>query len=97
MTKVRSLWSTSSLYVLRDPTPRDEPVSYFHEARKAIQEAEQTRRLTLLAFFYLPLTFTTSVFGMNIRDLRQGDKSIWIAFVTGFVVLTLSVINYSWQ
>jgi hypothetical protein len=67
------------------------------EARKAIQEAEQTRRLTLLAFFYLPLTFTTSIFGMNIKELGQGDKSIWIAFVTGLVVLILSSIAYSWR
>jgi Mg2+ and Co2+ transporter CorA len=67
------------------------------EARKAIQEAEQTRRLTLLAFFYLPLTFTTSIFGMNIRELGQGDKSIWISFVTGFVVLVLSSVAYSWR
>jgi hypothetical protein len=67
------------------------------EARKAIQEAEQTRRLTLLAFFYLPLTFTTSIFGMNIRELGQGGTRIWLAIVVGVVVLLLSSVAYAWQ
>lgn len=67
------------------------------EARKAIQEAEQTRRLTLLAFFYLPLTFTTSIFGMNFKELGQGDKSIWLAPITGLIVLLLSSLAYIWH
>ncbi|KAI1619337.1 hypothetical protein EDD37DRAFT_214927 [Exophiala viscosa] len=36
------------------------------ESKKSIKEAESVGRLTQLAFVFVPLTFTTGVFGMNI-------------------------------
>lgn len=37
------------------------------ESKKAISEAESISRLTELAFFFIPLSFTTSIFGMQIK------------------------------
>lgn len=36
------------------------------ESHKAIKEAETVSKLTSLAFFFIPLTFVASIFGMNI-------------------------------
>ncbi len=36
------------------------------ESEKAIQEAEEVSKLTNLAFFFIPLTLVTGVFGMNL-------------------------------
>ncbi|KFY83753.1 hypothetical protein V500_09918, partial [Pseudogymnoascus sp. VKM F-4518 (FW-2643)] len=40
-----------------------------YESRKAIEQARGVARLTLLAFFFIPLGFTTSFFGMNFQEL----------------------------
>ncbi|KAF2967538.1 hypothetical protein GQX73_g6023 [Xylaria multiplex] len=37
------------------------------ESRRAINKADRLERLTLLAFFFLPLSLTTSFFGSNFR------------------------------
>lgn len=37
------------------------------ESKKAIAEAEQITKLTQLAFVFVPLTFVTGVFGMNLK------------------------------
>jgi hypothetical protein len=60
------------------------------ESRKAIAQTEQVRRLTNLAFIFLPLTLTTSIFGMNVYELGP-DSRLWIVLVTGVVVTMLSV------
>jgi Mg2+ and Co2+ transporter CorA len=39
------------------------------ESRKAIGQCKSLGRLTQLAFLFLPLTFATGVFGMNITPL----------------------------
>ncbi len=36
------------------------------ESQKAISEAETVSKLTALAFFFVPLSFIASVFGMNL-------------------------------
>ncbi|KFY22810.1 hypothetical protein V493_06314 [Pseudogymnoascus sp. VKM F-4281 (FW-2241)] len=47
------------------------------ESKQAIAQAQRITRLTLVAFFYIPLSFTTSFFGMNFAELEVG-LSIWI-------------------
>lgn len=47
------------------------------ESRKAIAEAETVSKLTSLAFFFIPLTFVASIFGMNIVEFNQKLK-VWI-------------------
>jgi hypothetical protein len=44
-------------------------------ARQGIEQGEAIRRLTLLAFHFLPLGITTSFFGMNFRELAGSGGS----------------------
>ncbi|KAK4452489.1 hypothetical protein QBC34DRAFT_456517 [Podospora aff. communis PSN243] len=40
------------------------------ESKRAIEEAEMVSKLTHLAFFFIPLTLVTGVFGMNITEFN---------------------------
>lgn len=60
------------------------------EFKKGLLHAVVVGRLTLLAFFFLPLSFTTSLFGMNFIELGTGALHIWIFFATLVPMLGLS-------
>lgn len=45
------------------------------ESREAIDQAEC---LTLLATVFIPLSFVTSLFGMDFREPGQGPLSFWV-------------------
>ncbi|KAK7992999.1 hypothetical protein PG988_001793 [Apiospora saccharicola] len=48
------------------------------ESRKAFAEARSVTKLTKLALVFVPLSFTTSAFGMNVKELGNGDApSLW--------------------
>ena len=57
------------------------------ESRKLIDQAESLKRLTLLATFFIPLSFTTSLFGMNFEELGQGHLHVWLFAVVSAPVL----------
>lgn len=63
------------------------------ESKEAISQARRLSKLTFLAFIFVPLSFTTSFFGMNVRELQDPKElPIWAWFalsvpVTGFTVL----------
>ncbi|GES60665.1 hypothetical protein V496_01904 [Aspergillus terreus] len=50
------------------------------ESQKAIQRADDQRRLTVLAYLFLPLTVVFGLFGMNVEELGTGSHSIWVPF-----------------
>jgi Mg2+ and Co2+ transporter CorA len=56
------------------------------QAMLSMEQAERTAKLTQLAFVYIPLTFVTSIFGMNVRELVDPVLPVWVCFVTLFVV-----------
>ncbi|KAF8533379.1 hypothetical protein BDD12DRAFT_865656 [Trichophaea hybrida] len=60
------------------------------ESRKAIAETEAVRRLTNLAFIFLPLSLTTGIYGMNVKEFK-GAVNLWIVGVTGATLTTLAV------
>jgi hypothetical protein len=51
------------------------------ESQKAIQRADDQRRLTVLAYLFLPLSLVFSLFGMNVVELGTGSQSIWLPVV----------------
>lgn len=63
------------------------------ESTKANTLSESVEKLTkiatLLSFIYVPLSFTTSFFGMNFKDLGQGNLHIWIWFAVSVPVLAI--------
>ncbi len=51
------------------------------ESKKSIQLADSVRRITQLAFIFVPLTFVTSIFGMNLEEFGNGNIKIWVFLV----------------
>ncbi|KAF2815317.1 uncharacterized protein BDZ99DRAFT_435597 [Mytilinidion resinicola] len=62
------------------------------ESREAISQAEGIAKLTRLAFFFIPLSFTTSFFGMNFLQFDTGKVSIWVWFVVSVPILSLTLL-----
>ncbi|ETI26210.1 hypothetical protein G647_02987 [Cladophialophora carrionii CBS 160.54] len=62
-----------------------------NEATKAVAQTERMKKLTLMATFSIPLSFTCSIFGMNVHELNSSRWSIWawIAVTVPVVPLTL--------
>ena len=71
--------------------------SMLQESRKAIQQAEGTRRLTILAFLFVPLSMVASVFGMNVEEFGQGKLQIWVPFVVLIPIVGISVMLCFWD
>ena len=67
------------------------------ESQKAIEQAERVKKLTLLASFFIPLSFTASFFGMNLEIFGQGSLAIWWFFVLGLPVTVLAQVYYVWN
>lgn len=64
------------------------------ESKRAIAQAEGVKRLTFIAFVYIPLSFTTSFFGMNVRQLGSGVTPIWVWVASSVFVLVLTVMVF---
>jgi Mg2+ and Co2+ transporter CorA len=74
--------------------------SMLEESRNAISQARIVGRLTLLAFFFIPLSFTTSFFGMNVRELAEKDgpkMSVWLWFVVTAPIFLISLAVCFWS
>ena len=46
--------------------------------------------VTFLAFIYVPLNLATSIFGMNLQQLNNSGKHIWVFLITAIVALFLT-------
>jgi Mg2+ and Co2+ transporter CorA len=60
------------------------------ESQRAISQAKKIEQLSFLATFYIPLSFTTSFFGMNLGVVGKGGLPLWLWFAISFPVLLLS-------
>ena len=58
------------------------------ESKRGIAEAEGVSKLTELAFFFIPLTFSASIFSMQVKELQNANISV-SAFITLAVIVTL--------
>ena len=67
------------------------------ESAEQILEAKNVTRLTQLAFYFIPLSFIASIYGMNFKQLGQGNLSIWVFFVTAIPMIIISalVLNFN--
>lgn len=66
------------------------------ESRKAIQQADTIKRLTILAFIYIPVQTASSIYGMNLQELTP-NPSIWVFVVTALALLVLTLTAAAWQ
>lgn len=60
------------------------------ESKRSISQAKKIEQLTLLAFFFIPLSFTTSFFGMNLGTVGTGELSLWLWFAISIPTVVLS-------
>lgn len=62
------------------------------ESRTAIQQAGSVKRLTVLAFIFIPISTVSSAFGMNVQQLTDNPPSIWISFAMMTTVTLVAII-----
>jgi Mg2+ and Co2+ transporter CorA len=70
------------------------------ETQRAFEQSATVGRLTFLAFMFIPLSFTTSFFGMNFQDLGSGSGGkqlrIWVWFVVTIPVFACALVLLYW-
>ncbi|KAI9804866.1 MAG: hypothetical protein M1825_001235 [Sarcosagium campestre] len=71
---------------IRDSVSRRAAVLSLEESRKSIQMANSVKRLTQLAAVFVPLTFSISIFGANVREFGSGSVPVWAFVVTVLLV-----------
>lgn len=62
------------------------------EAELALQQSCRVGKLTQLAFFYIPFSFVTSFFGMNVNEFGTGRLRIWLWFATSIPIFLISIL-----
>ena len=60
------------------------------ESKRGIAEAESVTKLTELAFFFIPLTFSASIFSMQVKELDASRISIAAFFALAIIITTAS-------
>ncbi|KAK0100603.1 hypothetical protein ONS95_007058 [Cadophora gregata] len=63
-----------------------------NETKAAIKQADSVRKLTFVAFVFIPLSFSCSFFGMNIKQLDSGTVNIGYFFLLAFLSALLAYI-----
>ena len=83
---------------LRDRTARHVSLFALEESRKSIQQVESSKRLAQLAYVYLPLAFSSALFGMNIPTVENATLTTFIlttvVLLFGSLLLWWSFIPY---
>ena len=67
------------------------------EARRGIDQGKRVFKITVLAFLYVPFSFSCSIFGMNFvqfSDLRHG---YWVWVSVTLPILVISVLYITWE
>ncbi|WPB07567.1 uncharacterized protein RHO25_012228 [Cercospora beticola] len=62
------------------------------ESQRAIEQAATVTKLTKLAFVFIPLSFVCAFFGMNSREIDNGQLSIWVFFAVAMPIVLLSIL-----
>ncbi|KAL8682883.1 MAG: hypothetical protein Q9186_001129 [Xanthomendoza sp. 1 TL-2023] len=65
------------------------------ESQKAIEQSERLKKLSLLATFFIPLSFTSSLFGMNFKVFGQGDLNIWLYAAVALPITIIPFLFYA--
>ena len=62
------------------------------ESKEAIKQSKEVAKLTRLAYFFIPLSFTASFLGMNVLQFGNGTVELWVWFAVTVPVFVLSVL-----
>ena len=58
------------------------------------QQSLRTTQLTVLASIYVPLSFVTGIFGMNMKEFNGSKLSIWVFVVTIVVAVMVTAVIF---
>jgi Mg2+ and Co2+ transporter CorA len=61
------------------------------DAQTSLEQGKRGARLTQLAFIYVPLSFVTGIFGMNMKELNGSTLRLWVSVATLAVVIACTV------
>ncbi|KAI2613431.1 hypothetical protein GGR54DRAFT_615821 [Hypoxylon sp. NC1633] len=69
------------------------------ESKIALEESKRTKLITVLAIFFVPISLSTSIFGMNINELNENGQPLWVFITTtaSIVAATLMVWGFMYQ
>ncbi|KAI0394054.1 hypothetical protein F5Y17DRAFT_279241 [Xylariaceae sp. FL0594] len=62
------------------------------QAKVALEESRRTKLVAILAIFFVPISLSTSIFGMNIAELNQSGQSIWVFILTTVLVVSATMV-----
>lgn len=63
------------------------------QTERAIEQTDRLSKLSFLAYFFIPLSFATSFYGMNFKELGIG-LSIWTYFAMAIPLLGASLVAW---
>ena len=68
--------------------------SVMAESQISENKAEHVRKLTIIASFFVPLSFACSFFGMNFKEFGQGQLGMWVygAVAGPLTILTCALV-----
>ena len=78
----------------------DESRMGIEHSKRSIEQNARVKRLTQLALVFIPLSFSTSVFGMNLEMLGTGNAKAWMVLITvmsAYVVTSLLWVLIDYQ
>ena len=67
------------------------------ESRKVVEQSERLKKLALLVTLFIPLSFSSSLFSMNISLLGQGSVQVWWFFLLCIPITLSASIFYFWD
>jgi CorA-like Mg2+ transporter protein len=67
------------------------------ESKRAVSQAQEVTKLTRLAFIYIPLSFTASFFGMNLKPIESGTYGLWLWVVVSVLAMVFSLCALVWD
>ncbi|KAI0892570.1 hypothetical protein F4806DRAFT_235606 [Annulohypoxylon nitens] len=69
------------------------------QSKVALEEGRRTKLVTVLAIFFVPISLSTSIFGMNINELNESGQSIWVFIVSTVMIVgaTMMIWGFMYQ
>lgn len=75
----------------RDEMERLSNESVVREAQRGKEQAEALAKVTFIAAVFVPLSFATSIFGMNLEQLNKSGPDIWVWIAVMVPVMLISI------
>ncbi|KAI1090967.1 hypothetical protein F5B19DRAFT_296271 [Rostrohypoxylon terebratum] len=67
------------------------------QSKVALEEGRGTKLVTVLAIFFVPISLSTSIFGMNINELNDSGQSLWVFIVSTVVILAVTMMIWGFM